>query len=272
MKRILFFETDVFTGATRVTRTFAKKLKGHFDIRAVIVQSAEDIEIQVRKAIFEVKPDILFSSFVSLNPDVIRIGKEDNHTVVVRQDYNLKDLPIDIQNRVIELYPKADWVIAQTPEMKKELLSLESLRYCRIKVIDNPIDEEEILLKAAMSNPFEDNGNFHFLWVGRRDPVKDLATLHNAYEIVHSQYPQTDLTLVSDDPNPYRWIKNADCLVISSISEAYPNVLKEALFLGTKVVSTDCSPTVRRLLPEWRISKVCDAIGLADVMIKVMAS
>ena len=69
-----------------------------------------------------------------------------------------------------------------------------------------------------------------------------------------------------DDANPFRWMKNADCLVISSISEASPNVLKEALFLGTKVASTDCSPIVKRLLTSDRIANVSDADDLAEKM------
>ena len=270
MKRILFFETTTFTGATRVTRTIAKKISGRFDVRIAVIREIKSPKEEIEEAIEREKPDILFSSFSAINPDVILAGKERNLIVVVRSDYNFKDLSTEKQERILDTYPKADWIIAQTPEMKEDLLAKDALQKCRIKVIENPLDEEEILLKTSAPNPFPDNGCFHFLWVGRRDPIKDLPTLYKAFELVHEQYPNTDLTLVSDDDNPYRWIKNADCLVICSVSEASPNVLREALFLRIKVVSTDCSPSVRRLLPPEQIAKVSDVESLSRVMLNIV--
>lgn len=270
MYRILFFETSAFTGATRVTRTVAKRMAKRFETKTVVINNEQYPTEEIRKAIELEQPNILFSSFSTLNPDVIEEGKARNLIVVVRQDYKLKDLSAATFDRIKETYPKADWIIAQTPEMRHNLLALDPLKNAKIKVIDNPIDEEDILQKASAPNPFPENGCFHFLWVGRIDPIKDLPTLQRAFEIVHEQYPNTDLTLITGDPNPYRWIKNANCLVISSRSEASPNVLREALFLGTKVVSTDCSPTVRKLLPAEQIAKVGDQKSLAKCMSRVI--
>lgn len=266
MKRILFFETTTYTGATRVTRTIAKEIGRHFETRTTLVNDLSNSKKEIREAIEKEHPEILFSSFTLINPDVIEVGEERGLTVIVRSDYKLFDIEPEQRVRVINTYPKADWVIAQTPEMKQEMLSCESLKNCRIKVIDNPLDEEDILEKAKAPNPFPENGFFHFLWVGRRDPIKDLPTLQKAFNLVHKRHPKTDLTLISDDPNPYRWMKYADCMVISSTSEASPNVLKEALLLGTKVVSTDCSPIVKRLLTSNRVANISDAENLANKM------
>lgn len=270
MKRILFFETTTFTGATRVTRTIAKKISGRFEVRTAIISDIKKPRKEIEESIERERPDILFSSFSMINPDVILVGKEKNLIVVVRSDYNFKDLSIETQERILETYTKADWIIAQTPEMKDDLLSKDALKGCRIKVIENPLDEEDILLKALEPNPFPDIGCFHFLWVGRKNPIKDLPTLRKAFDIVHKLNPNTDLTLISNDSNPYHWIKNADCLVISSISEASPNVLKEALFLGTSVISTDCSPTVRKHLPSERIVNVGNEEALAHAMVRII--
>ncbi len=267
MKRILFFEIPEFTGATRVTRTIAKKLRVRFETKTVVIRKFENAKLEIEDAIIKEDPDILFSSFSVINSDVIQVGKKRGLVVIVRQDYKLMDLDSDLMCKINSFYPKSDWILVQTPEMKYELLANEFLRSCRIKVIENPLDEEDILQKAADPNPFPDNGNYHFLWVGRKDPIKDLPTLRKAFELAHVQYPKTDLTLVTDDPNPYRWIKHADCLVISSRSEASPNVLQEALFLGTKVVSTDCSPTIRKKLSDDMISQIGNYRDLAGAMI-----
>lgn len=271
MKQILFFETPVFTGATRVTRTIAKTLQGRYEVAFAIVDpNNDDLKGAIEEAIRKNHPQILFSSFVSINPEVVEVGKDLELSVVIRQDYNLRDLTERVKQRVIETYHRADLVISQTLEMKLEMLAINELRDCKIKVIENPLDKEDILQKASEPNPFEDNGYFHFLWVGRKDPIKGLPILEEAFEIVNIQYPNTDLTLVSNDPNPYCWIKNADCVVISSLSEASPNVLKEAVFLGTPVVSTNCSSVVRRTLPEQRIARVEDSKDLAEKMISVI--
>lgn len=266
MQKILFFETLVFTGATRVTRILAKVATKEYEV--AFAQVGESIREDIESAINRERPDILFSSFVDINPKVIQIGKKDNLFVVVRNDYNLKDIPEEQKNWIIGTYPYADEVIVQTDDMKFELLQNVCVDSSKIKVMDNPLDEEDILQKATEPDPFPDNGCFHFLWVGRKDPIKDLETLQAAFEIVHSQEPFTDLKLISDEPNPYKWMKYADCLVISSLSEASPNVLREALFLGTPVISTDCSETVRKLLPKERIVPIHQPAAMADAMIK----
>src|SRR5574344_500721 len=272
MKRILFFETPTFTGATRVTRTIAKKVSGHFETRTAVITNSDDPRKEIERAIKQEQPNILFSSFSTINPDVIEVGKDKYLTVVVRQDYKLDDVEAATRTRIIKTYPNANWIIAQTPELKYELVqNIPYIKEKSIKVIENPLDEEYILIKASEPNPFPDNGNFHFLWVGRKDPIKDLPTLQKAFEIVHSEYPNTDLTLISDDSNPYKWMRNADCLVISSKSEASPNVLRGALLLGVEVVATDCSPSVRQLLLEKRIVGVSDIKDLTKAMIRVIA-
>ena len=266
MKKILFFETKEFTGATRVTRTLAKAAKQNYEV--AFAKVGDNVREDIESAIAGERPDILFSSFAEINPRVIQVGKQNNLYVVVRNDYNLKDVSKEQKKRIIETYPYADEIIAQTEEMKFELLQNICIDASKIKVMDNPLDEEEILQKAAEPNPYPDNGCFHFVWVGRIDPIKDLETLKAAFEIVKKQEPKVDLTLVSDEPNPYKWMKNADCLMISSLSEASPNVLREALFLGTPVISTDCSETVRKMLPKECIVPIHQPAAMADAMIK----
>ena len=190
--------------------------------------------------------------------------------VVIRTNYKFSDLPQTSLVRIKETYPLADQLVAQTEEMAEELRGIDGVLPQHVIVLENPLDKEEILQKAAEPNPFCENRNFHFIWVGREDPIKDVETLKRAFHIVQEKYPPIDLTLVTNDENPYRWMKHADCLVISSKSEASPNVLREALFLGTPVVSTDCSSMVRLLLPEERIAVVSDPQDLSEKMIMAM--
>lgn len=270
MERILFFETPVFTGATRVTRTIAKSLRNQYEVGFAVVSPQRFIQEEIQKEIDKNEPDILFSSFVNINADVIEVGKKNNLRVYIRTDYKLADVVKSVRKKIFASYPHADQLIAQTEDMASELRRIQGVKPDMVVVVENSIDEEELIRLAAEPNPFPNNGSFHFLWVGREDPIKDVDTLKKAFEIVHNSHENTDLTLISNDSNPYRWIKNADCLVISSKSEASPNVLREALFLRTTVVSTDCSSTVRNLLPQDRIVPVGDYQRMAESMSKLL--
>lgn len=268
MKKVLFFETHEFTGATRVTRTLAKAAKNNYKV--AFAKVGENVKKDIESAIEREQPDILFSSFIHINPEIILAGKQHSLYVIIRNDYKLDDVAESVRLRAIETYPLADEIIVQTEEMLQSLLNILVIGASKVRVLENPLDEDDIMEKAIEPNPFTDNGCFHFLWVGRKDPIKDLPTLQKAFEIVNQENPETDLTLISGNPNPYKWMKHADCLVISSKSEASPNVLREALFLGTSVISTDCSPTVRELLRKDRIVPVGDYVKMAEAMKSIM--
>jgi glycosyltransferase involved in cell wall biosynthesis len=74
------------------------------------------------------------------------------------------------------------------------------------------------------------------------------------------------VTVAGFQPNPYPWIAGADLLVLCSDHEGLPNVIIEALAVGTPVVSTDCPSGPREILggalPQCLVP-VGDALALA---------
>ena len=70
--------------------------------------------------------------------------------------------------------------------------------------------------------------------------------------------------------NPYSYIKYADCFVLSSRWEGLPNVLIEALYLGTPAAAFACIPIIERIVNDGingYVVKAEDVNGLASAML-----
>ena len=70
-------------------------------------------------------------------------------------------------------------------------------------------------------------------------------------------------------PNPYAYMARAALVVLSSISEALPTTLIEAMALGTPVVATDCKYGPREILQDGRygpLVPVGDPAALAEAI------
>lgn len=97
MKKILFFEKYEFTGATRITRTLAKAAKQKYVV--AFAQVGEKVREDIESVIEKEQPDILFSSFIQINPEVILAGKQHSLYVIIRNDYKLEDVDEDVRSR-----------------------------------------------------------------------------------------------------------------------------------------------------------------------------
>jgi glycosyltransferase involved in cell wall biosynthesis len=82
------------------------------------------------------------------------------------------------------------------------------------------------------------------LGTGKKDKIeKDIKLLKLENRVIVKGF----------DKNPYKWMKNAKLLVLSSDHEGLPTVLIESLVCGTTVVSTDCPSGPSEIL-EGRMS------------------
>lgn len=90
-------------------------------------------------------------------------------------------------------------------------------------------------LLYSMWRLFQIGYHFHLYLIGEGNEeksLKELSHILNIFEYVH---------FVGFQRNPYPYIKNADLLISSSITEGYPLVSCEALSLGIPVLATDCT-------------------------------
>jgi len=79
-----------------------------------------------------------------------------------------------------------------------------------------------------------------------------------------------DVDLPGFQTNPYPFLARADLFVLSSRWEGSPNVLTEAMALGSPVVATDCPSGPRELLDGGRYGRLVP-VGDVRCMAKSMA-
>jgi glycosyltransferase involved in cell wall biosynthesis len=82
-----------------------------------------------------------------------------------------------------------------------------------------------------------------------------------------------DVDLAGFQANPYPFMKAARLLVLSSRWEGFGNVLVEALYCATPIVSTDCPHGPREVLADGRYGRlvpVADPEGLAGAVIEAL--
>ena len=69
-------------------------------------------------------------------------------------------------------------------------------------------------------------------------------------QLLEKEHLSSCVTLLGEKSNPYPYMKNADLLLIPSVSEAAPLVIGEAASLGTPVLSTRTSSAKEMILDE----------------------
>lgn len=197
------------------------------------------------------------------------------------------------------MYPHVDAVVAVSQGVAEDVLRTTGISAERIEVVRNPVVTPRLKQLAKAPAPHDWLGASHdapvLLAVGRLTRQKDFPTLIRAFAIVRAQLPchliilgegaqrevltglaqkldvMDDIAMPGFVANPYAWMSRADLFVLSSAWEGSPNVLTEAMALGTAVVATDCPSGPRELLGEGRygpLVPVGDQQALAEAIVE----
>jgi glycosyltransferase involved in cell wall biosynthesis len=167
------------------------------------------------------------------------------------------------------LWPLADRIICNSSLLKATLTNHHKLPPARVTVIRNGVDTD-YFQPPALPRP----GPVKVLSVARLVPEKDQDTLIRAFALVAAEHPQAELWLVGDGPRlaalqelarltlapgkvrffPGRedlrpLLQEAGIFVHSTLIDALPNVVLEAMAAGLPVVATRVGGLPEAVLP-----------------------
>ena len=199
------------------------------------------------------------------------------------------------------LYRRADYVVAVSDIIKKDFITHYGIEPEKIRTIYNPYNFDDIHEKAACPIPAKDqefvSGKFVFTNVGRIMYQKGIWHLVKAFSLVHEQAVDARLVIVGEDlsqgrlpelirqlrienavllvdrtQNPYQYMRAADCYVLSSLFEGFPNAMVEAMVCGCSIVAADCKSGPREILSEFTdMNAECQYIEFLDYGVLVPA-
>jgi glycosyltransferase involved in cell wall biosynthesis len=156
------------------------------------------------------------------------------------------------------LWPLAHHIVCNSQALKSVLTKSYGVPAARLTIIPNGVDTEYFQPATALAN-----GPPRLLYIGRLVPDKDPDTLLQAFQLTIRAHPDAELWLVGEGPRQaalqelafrhslsarVRFIPPTDDLlpvlqqatfmVLSSRTEALPNVVLEAMAAGLPVVAT----------------------------------
>jgi glycosyltransferase involved in cell wall biosynthesis len=194
------------------------------------------------------------------------------------------------------LYRWADRIVAVSDGVAQDTLAITRLPADRVEVIRNPVVNARLraLAREPVAHPWlRTKDRPVILGVGRLTEQKGFDVLLAAFARVRADRPcrlvilgegklrerlirhihdlglREDVDLHGFRPNPYPEMAAADVFVLSSRWEGSPNVLTEAMALGTPVVSTDCPSGPREILQGGAIAPLVpmnDPVSLAEAI------
>jgi len=169
-------------------------------------------------------------------------------------------------------YKRADRVVCLSDSMVSDLVDNFAIPREKLVRIYNPVDTEKVReLAQTGNNPFSGAGP-HLVAAGRICRQKGFDVAIDAMPAVLQRFPGAQLVILGEGPlegelkeqarnlgvqekviflgfqaNPWLYLKHADAFILPSRYEGLPNVLLEALALGTPVVVSDCPGGIREI-------------------------
>lgn len=305
MKTIVFILPDLGQGgAERVITTIMNHLdRNVYEPKLILFEKKgfylqylkQDVEIielnisRIRYSIFKIiptlrkiKPDIVFigwgeiSAFIS--PLIPFFGKTKfiaRETNVVSKHVTRKEIRF-----FYRFYNNFHKIIAQSDDMKKDLIENIGIKQEKITKINNPVDFELIESRLNSNEKIYSDEFKNVVAIGNLSDRKGFDLLLKVFEKLKEtniklhilgdglqkeellkqkeDYNLEDVEFLGIKANPFPYLHQADLFVLSSRYEGFPNVLLEAGACGTYSLANDCPGGIREIIQDKVNGEICD--------------
>jgi len=237
---------------------FCRYIKRVYKVYRIIKFKKPDIVITISTTL---TPIVAFTKLFARREKVI-IGVHVNIVKALKNRF--------LQRILIKLsYLIADKIIPVSNSIAEDINKNFNVPKDKIKVIYNVVNIDEIdrLKNEEIDDEWFKNikNNLKIISVGRISHEKGYKNLLNAFKIVRENGIDVYLIILGEGEektnlrnlalrlgiqeyvvfagfkrNPYKYMKNSDVFVLSSVSEAFPLVLIEAMICGVPIISTKC--------------------------------
>ncbi len=172
------------------------------------------------------------------------------------------------------LYRVPNMMICQCDAMVEDLADNFGVPRHRLRRIYNPVDMARVReLAAKETDALYEGVGPHLVSVGRLAASKAFDVMLLAFKGVRVRYANATLTIIGDgdesaslnalcreleltssvrfipfQANPFRYMRQADLFVSSSLYEGLALVMLESLACGTPIVATDCPSCIREVI------------------------
>ena len=164
------------------------------------------------------------------------------------------------------LYRFANKIVILTEFEKNNLINNFWIKKNKVKIIYNPIDLKLInnLKKEEIEDKYKnifDSWKFTFINIWRLNKIKNQKLLIETFKEFNKKYPNTQLIILWDwelkkelqqlacdnqdiyflwnQKNVYKFLVKSNCFILSSFSEAFPNVIIEAMSCNLPIISSE---------------------------------
>ena len=258
--------------AATLSGPYADQVPAHVPAHDLCSARARGAVLRLAALVRRTRPDVLFTTLGHLNllamlakplygrPAPALVARETNIP-----SRNLGQSPRPWLFRLLYglLYPRFARVVCQSRDMRDDLVEGFGVPAGRTRTIPNPVDADAVRARAGEGGADLPPGRVNLVAAGKLMPQKGFDLLLEALALLPAD--RFHLTVLGQGPlrgaledqarhlglagratfagfqaNPYPWLAAADLFVLSSRYEGLPNVVLEALTLGTPAVAFRC--------------------------------